>query len=180
MSTGSSPEEQEAEQRLGRAYRSSLLPVMREHPPESEARERAVLLAVYAQVCDSWRTLTDVRFKLLALLPPVAGLGLFAVVSSGSPLGDAHVAARLGAATFGLLVTIGLYIYDRRNSELYDDLISRGRRAETELGVDTGVFLGRRNPRPGSLVRHGTATTLIYATVIGAWAGALLLVAVTG
>ncbi len=162
------PEVRKAEQRLGRHYATSLLPLLRDGDRATDHPE--VLLAVYAQICDSWRALTDVRFKLLALVPPVAGLGLFAVVSSGGPLAGSPTAARIGAALFGFLVTAGLYIYDLRNSQLYDDLISRGRRAELELGLDTGIFLGRKRPRPGSLVRHGLATGLIYGTVLVAWA----------
>lgn len=131
------------------------------------------LLALYGQICDSLRMLTDVRFKLLALLPPIAGLGLFAVTSRKGIFEGARVEVRVAAAVFGLLVSAGLYIYDRRNSELYNDLISRGRRAEEDLGVDTGVFLGRLNPR-SALVRHGTATKLIYGTVLLSWLAAVL------
>ena len=35
----------------------------------------------------------------------------------------------------------GLWIYDTRNNELYDELISRGRRIEAELGIHTGAYL---------------------------------------
>jgi hypothetical protein len=76
---------------------------------------------------------------------------------------------------FGLLATIALYIYEIRNSDLYDDLISRGRRIEYELGVDTGHFRGR--PRPASwLVTHGTAIKLVYLVTIAAWGAAFIAV----
>lgn len=139
--------------------------------PGPTADERAVLLAVYDQVGASWRMLTDVRFKLMALLPPVAAVALIAVVAEAGPFVGLHQEVRLGLAAFGLLATVGLYIYDRRNNELYDDLISRGRRLEFELGVHSGVFLGR----PGSQRRgrtHGTATGIVYWVVMGAWVAA--------
>ena len=117
--------------------------------------------------------LTDVRFKLLALIPPIAGLGLFAVTSPKGILEGAGVEIRAAAAVFGFLVSAGPYIYDRRNSQLYDDLIGRGRRAEEELGVDTGVFLGRLDPK-SALVQHGVATNLIYGTVLLSWLGAVV------
>ena len=57
---------------------------------------------------------------------------------------------RLLFACLGLVVTLGLLIYELRNSQLHDDLISRGRKIEDELGVDTGVFRGRRSPKASS------------------------------
>lgn len=135
------------------------------------ADERAVLLAVYDQVGASWRMLTDVRFKLLALLPPIAAVALIAVVADAGPFEGLNTWVRVGLAAFGLLATVGLWVYDHRNDELYDELISRGRRLEFELGVHTGVFLGR----PGSQrrgVNHGTATRIVYGVVMMAWLAA--------
>ncbi len=146
-----------------------------------DSADREILLAVYKQVSDSWRVLTDVRFKLLALIPPVAALALVAVVTEQGPLAGSGVAPRVGLATFGLLVTVGLRMYDLRNDELYDDLISRGRRAEFELGVHAGVFLARPEPKKSfglTLVRHRTATSLVYGSVILAWIAAGLYAAV--
>jgi hypothetical protein len=133
--------------------------------------ERAVLLAVYDQVGASWRMLTDVRFKLMALLPPIAAVALIAVVAQAGPFEGLNKWVRVGLAAFGLLATVGLWVYDQRNDELYDDLISRGRRLEFELGVHTGVFLGR----PGSQrrgVNHGMATRIVYGVVMSAWLAA--------
>jgi hypothetical protein len=155
----------EYQERLRRHYEYSPLPLMNASPNATSE----TLLAIYAQICDTWRTLTDVRFKLLALVPPVAALALFAVITPKGLFEGAGDVVRVMAAIFGLLVSLALYIYDQRNSELYNDLVSRGRRAEMELGLDTGIFLGRKDPKPGSLIKHGTATTLIYWTVLAAW-----------
>src|SRR5262245_66090238 len=43
-------------------------------------------------------------------------------------------------AVVGFCVTYAMWSYDQRNDGLYDDLISRGRKLEEELGVDTGIF----------------------------------------
>jgi hypothetical protein len=56
-------------------------------------------------------------------------------------------------------------VYDRRNSELYNDMISRGRRLEQELGVETG---GRR-ARSNQFIKHDTAIHLIYGVSMAAW-----------
>ncbi len=74
---------------------------------------------------------------------------------------------------FGFLVTLALFIYDRRNSQLYNDLVSRARRIEEELGVDTGQFRGRKKPS-NQLINHRVATNLIYGTTLAGWLFALL------
>jgi hypothetical protein len=160
-----------------RSHTYSNLPVMR--PGELTPNHPDILLKVYEEICGNWRMLTDVRFKLLALLPTVAGIALVAIVSTGGPLKDLTAAPRVGLAVFGLLITLGLFVYETRNNELYDDLISRARRAEYELGVHTGAFLGRAGTRPGlsgRVVRHGTAMSLVYGTVTIAWIAAIVYV----
>jgi hypothetical protein len=150
--------------RQGRHYDSSRLPTLR--TDVSMPDHEALLLALYTEVCSSWRMLTDVRFKLLGFLPAVSGVALLA-----SQNGDGVITTavpRVSLALFGLVVTLGLYIYDRRNSELYDDLISRGRKIEEELGMDTGHFRGRPKPK-NTIVTHGSATTLIYGASAAAW-----------
>lgn len=114
------------------------------------------------------------RFKLLGLVPTVS-LALLALVfggdNPGKGLSPIH---RLIIAVVGLLVTIGLWIYDHRNSALHDDLISRARKIEEELMVGTGVFRGRLKPQgPFS---HSTATLLIYVASVAAWLSAIVVV----
>jgi hypothetical protein len=103
---------------------------------------------------------------LPALLPPVPGLALLATVSPGGPLTGVGTLTRVCAALFGLRVTIGLGTYDRRNSVLYRDLVKCARRAESELGIDTGAFRGRLQHR--RLISHGAALYPVYGTVPGA------------
>jgi hypothetical protein len=155
-----------AEQAFGRAYGVSRLPLFREELPPEVARE--IRLRLYSEACSSWRMLTDVRFKLLGAVPAVTGAalyGLFALNAGGTGI------TRGLACLAGLGVTLGLVIYNRRNDGLYDDLISRARRIEHELGVYTGMFLGRKTP-PTALVQHNVATWLIYGVALLAWAAA--------
>ncbi|MEM9231899.1 MAG: hypothetical protein AAGB10_20080 [Pseudomonadota bacterium] len=136
------------------------------------AADRALLLHLYDEVGTQWRDLHAMRFKLLGLLPLVS-VGLF---SFGAATVD-NLPRALGAALvagLGLLVTQGLHVYDRRNSELYDDLISRGRRIEAELGIDVGVYRGRKRPARSG-INHGVATGTIYWSVKLAWGASLLL-----
>jgi len=108
----------------------------------SEASRLAVLSLLYGEIWSSWRELVGVRFKLLGLVPAISGAALAALLDADSLAPGASAAV----ASFGLLVTAGLFAYDQRNSQLHDELISRGRRIEYELSVEVGQFRGR----PGS------------------------------
>lgn len=107
-----------------RHYGFSRLAVFKSGNPANSDQDS--LLALYAEVCGSWRMLTDVRFKLLGFAPTASIVLLVGLLSPGAPGEGLLVTSRASISIFGLLVTIGLYIYDRRNIELYDDLVSRG------------------------------------------------------
>ncbi|HEX6748861.1 MAG TPA: hypothetical protein VF092_16300 [Longimicrobium sp.] len=154
-----------------RHYASSRLPTLRR--PQPQPPEREILLSLYPEVCSGWRMLTDVRFKLLALVPAVsiiAWVQLLKETALNEPPGTwAGVALSLA----GLAVTVLLRMYDLRNDQLYDDLISRGRKIEEELGVDTALFRGR--PRGvGTRVVHSFALTGIYGVAMLGWVGMAL------
>lgn len=159
--------------RAGRAYKTSELPVLREECPPDQ--RNGLLLKLYEQTCTVWRELVGIRFKLLGLVPATS-LALLSVVLSAPSASSPGLpfSARLLIAALGALVTIGLFIYDIRNSSLHDDLISRARRIEDELGVDTGVFRGRL--KSGSLIKHGVATGIVYGSTILAWGVAIVLI----
>jgi hypothetical protein len=132
--------------------------------------QRALLTALYSEVCNSFRMLTDVRFKLLAIVPVVSVFALAALLtaSTNQTILSSRPELVLALGAFGALATVGLWIYDARNSDLYDDLVSRGRRIEIELGFEHGQFLGRLKP-PHWLIKHGNATLIIYLGSTVAW-----------
>jgi hypothetical protein len=150
-----------------------------------------VLKMLYGEVCNTWRQLTDVRFRLLALVPAVsifviASLLVTDITKQVTPAAATSAAATenitakqlnpvilLGFAIAGFLVSTALYTYEKRNTELYNDLISRGRKIETELGVDTGLFRGRLESSRKLAwflpVKHDVAINVVYGTTIIAW-----------
>jgi hypothetical protein len=135
---------------------------------------RETLTLLYGEVCSSWRELVGVRFKLLALVPTVSVFALVALLTRDR----APTAVMVGICCFGIVVTTALLLYDQRNSQLHDELISRGRRIESELGVETGLFRGR----PGSwgIVKHDIALFIVYTASLAAWLGALVWVLSVG
>lgn len=148
-----------------RHYTSTVLPTLSkkiENPKES------LLISLYNEVCSNWRMLTDVRFKLLGLVPAVSVIAWGQLISADVLKKPPGSYAGIIIAIIGLLITIAIRLYDLRNDTLYDDLISRGRKIEEELNVDTGVFLGRVDP-PNSIICHGTPVLIIYSAAIIGW-----------
>jgi hypothetical protein len=156
--------------REDRAYKTTDLPTIREGGA-APADRRDLLLKLYDQTCITWRALIDVRFKLLALVPTLSLISLATVFGMGDAAKHIFPQLRLLFAVLGLIVTTGLLIYDLRNSQLHDDLISRGRKIEDELWVDTGVFRGRKVAK--GLIKHDNATILIYGSALIAWISAI-------
>lgn len=159
------PDDKMIKERCDRHYDASPLPTMgsNHEKPRPKDDELQILLNLYDTAVSGWRTLTDVRFKLLALLPALSVLAWSQIIRDGVPeIGRSLIAVA------GLAISIGLWIYDTRNDGLYNELISRARRIELELGVDTGMFRGRPKPS-GFWIRHGVATGVIYGTVILGW-----------
>ena len=76
------------------------------------------LLADYGEVCEKFRMLTDIRFKLLAFLPIARAVA----VALGN--GTATVPS-LGLSLFGLVKTGGLVTYNTRNDRPHNRLADR-------------------------------------------------------
>lgn len=125
-----------------------------------------ILLALYGEVNANWRSLHDVRFKLLTMLPLVS-VAIFVFVDPSKLNLLSTIVGQL-VTSLGLLISIGLWIYDMRNDELYNALISRARRIEVELGAHSASFLQRPGPKR-DIICHGTATGLIYVSVTLGW-----------
>jgi hypothetical protein len=66
----------------------------------------------YDQTMQLVRSLTEVRFKLLAFVPTIAGFG---VGSFGKPRPAAEL---LAIGLLGLAATLGIFIYELRNSQI--------------------------------------------------------------
>lgn len=154
-----------------RKYKTTTLPTLSDY-----RGNRELLLKLYEQVSANWRQLTEVRFHLLAIVPTVSILLIATVLSEEGPAKGLSVFGRVAIAAFGFLVTVGLLIYDLRNSQFYNDLISRGRKIEEELGVDTAIFAGRLKPKPSwPWIQHSLATGVIYGSSLVAWIGAAVM-----
>lgn len=130
----------------------------------------------YQEIGQNIRWLGEVRFKLLTLVPSVSGLAvaLLAQVEVTS------AGAALAISLLGLVATVGVFVYDLRNSEIYNALLFRARDLERRLDLSSSGlrpgFVGQYGERPlprgeGTLlaVTHGLGLALMYGAAFGLW-----------
>jgi hypothetical protein len=129
----------------------------------------------YEQTNQLLRTLVDVRFKLLAFVPTIAA---FAVGFFGTPRPAAEL---LAVGLLGLVATLGIFVYEPRNSQLADSLVRRAKDLEQRLGLPSalspegpgGLFTERPAPTRmlmGRLVvAHIRGLALVYAAAVSGW-----------
>jgi hypothetical protein len=123
----------------------------------------------YDQTLQLVRSLTEVRFKLLAFVPTIAGFGV-------GFFGTARPAAELFAiGLIGLVATLGIFSYELRNSQIYAGAVRRAGELERTLGMPTGpggLLAGRRGPSPrllGLSVSQDRGVALVYGAALGGW-----------
>jgi len=129
----------------------------------------------YDQTTVLIRTLTDVRFKLLAFVPTITGAAVALV-------GRGHSAAELlSVGSLGLVATTGIVIYELRNTELHDYALRRAKELEQRLGIgsiaDPNRPAGLYGEEPsGELTVLGVVTAahdrglaLVYSVAIAGW-----------
>ena len=109
-----------------RHYKTANIPTLRKSSdrPQCSDKDRELLLKIDEQTCNSWRMLVDVRFKLYALVPTASLISLAIFIGATDPQKQLHPRLLLAFAVLGLVATTGLLIYELRNSQLHNDLIS--------------------------------------------------------
>jgi hypothetical protein len=149
-----------------------------EQSMEEERRQQA-LLAEYGEVCNNFRMLTDIRFKLLAFLPIASAAAVVAAVVAAMKTDVAEgirLAIGFALSLFGLVATIGFATYNARNDQLYDELVSRAAAIERSLDIPDGAFANRPGPWQRIAlfgiewkIDHRTAVSTIYGASITLW-----------
>jgi hypothetical protein len=131
----------------------------------------------YEQTLSAWKLLTEIRFKLLALVPTVAGAAVGLLTTSELGRSEEAVLSLLGFS-----VTLGIVFYDQRNSQLYNATIGRATFLEGALKLkhapedapDQGGLMRSRPADARNLfgriaMRHDRALAIIYGGVLGSW-----------
>jgi hypothetical protein len=159
-------------------YTNTRSPVKRtenaDHRPMDSDRERR-LWADYGHTLETYRQLAEIRFKLLALVPAVSGAAVALLTKAAIDSWE-----KVALACVGLLVTLGIVLYDQRNTQFYNGAIGRAQHLEAELELDAfegdehpGLFGSRDDHAERRMlllpVRHGLGLALVYSPVLGAW-----------
>jgi hypothetical protein len=128
----------------------------------------------YEHTTELLRTLTDTRFKLLAFVPTIAGASVGLLGHPGSAL------ELLAVGLLGLVATLGVLVYELRNTQIYGYATARAVALERRLGVASpfdparaGGLFTERPPRMlqlyGISVDHQRALALVYGAAVAGW-----------
>jgi len=151
--------------------------VVRRDPDAVEQRLRLD----YEQTLETYRQLADLRFRLLAFVPTLSGVAVALLTNA-----DLHGSEKVALAGVGFFVTLGIVLYDQRNTQFYNGAITRAQYLEAELNLDRfdtdehrGLFGSRKDHTRRRLfalpIGHDLGLAFIYSTVLGAWVfGAVL------
>ena len=127
----------------------------------------------YEQTTAYFHSLTQIRFKLLAIVPIVTGItaGLIARFGTGttSSVPGSMIAA---ISLLGLLVTLGVIFYDQRNSQLYNGVLAHAHSLEEKL--PKGGPYSNRPDRDKFLfgwwqIWGDRGLAVIYSAAVGTW-----------
>jgi hypothetical protein len=153
--------------------------------PLPPAEDPIALRAEYQVAVDVIKLLSDIRFRCLVFVTSIAALASALLPSTT----DSGMRPALGV--LGLLATLGITIYDLRNSQLYDAAMHRAKTLENRLGMEgssskvgNGGLFSERPPYVRAVleqgkkrklrfwfltVKHDYGLALIYGAALGAW-----------
>lgn len=129
----------------------------------------------YEQTTAYYHQLADSRFKLLTLVPIVTGAAI-GLLSNGT---QPELVLVLGI--LGFVVTLGIFFYNQRNTQIFDTMILRAKMLETRLEFESldnehqygGPFLSRPER---TLKLFGVITVwgdrglaIVYGATLGGW-----------
>jgi hypothetical protein len=128
----------------------------------------------YQQTTDLMRQITDVRFKLLALVPTLSGAAV-AILGRPSSAGEL-----LAVGLLGLIATVGVLLYELRNTQLYDYGLHRAQELERQLelpSIGGGSRRGLYSERPDRSLRlfgvlpvdRDAGLIVVYSAALAGW-----------
>jgi hypothetical protein len=123
------------------------------------------LLTSYQQLVSSYQAIDNFRAQLLARLPLATGAGIFLLYATNGAIPDETKAFLPAIGLFGMVVTLGLFVYEFYGIKKCTALIKSGKDMECMLGID-----GQFRRRPAFFFNEPFAAALIYPAVLAAWA----------
>jgi hypothetical protein len=129
-------------------------------------RQKALQLS-YERLCASYEGITDFRGKLLTLLPIATGTGAFLLLDRGRK--DSEFLGPVGL--LGVVVTLGLYMYEFRGVQRCHRMEVQAQALEKELNLDPdkGLFRGQPDRLLGNMIGPPAAGLIVYLAAVFAW-----------
>ena len=106
----------------------------------------------YEQTTQLLRTLTDIRFRLIAFVPT------FAAASVGFFARPRPAVELLAIGVLGLVATLGIFLYELRNSQIYATSARRAKDLERQLQLSGS-----------GLDAHDRGLSLVYGAALAGW-----------
>lgn len=137
-------------------------------PPDLASR----LHDQYEQICTSYHAIEDQRAKLLGFLPLASAGGIFFLLADPFTSQDKLAVIKpylVPIGVLGVLITLGLFLYDLRETQLSGALRKNGKDIEQLLGIQ---WQGQFSTRPQGkmyVINSGVGVSLIYAAIISGW-----------
>lgn len=140
------------------------------------------LKALYEQICSSYHKVDDFRAKLLGILPLASGVSIYYGILAPSEEGKKILEFSQEAGWFGMMITIGLLIYELKGIQKCVAFIHSGANIEGELLKNTneegkiignliGKFqlLSQQRSWINWLASEPFASAIVYSSVLMAW-----------
>ena len=105
-----------------------------------ESVDVATLRAEYQVAVDFIKVLTDIRFRCLAFVTATAAVANALLPGTGRP------GLRIALGSLGFFTTVGIVVYELRNSQLYEAAIHRAKVLEKRLRGDASSASPVRGP----------------------------------
>jgi hypothetical protein len=129
----------------------------------------------YEQSVAIYQQFADTRFKLLAFVPALSGAAIALLARASVQRWE-----KAGVAVLGFFLTLGVIIYDQRNTQFYNGSISRAQYLEKQLELEkfggdehAGLFGSRKDHVTryflGLPIGHGLGLAFVYSPLLGAW-----------
>jgi hypothetical protein len=120
--------------------------------------------ALYAEAGANYRSIDDLRLRLMALLPLATGTGIFLLLR---PEGAPNASIIVPAGVFGVLATLSLFFYELHGFEKCAHFIHRAQQIEESIGV-RGAFTARPHNIFG-IVSELLPAAVVYPASLAGW-----------
>ena len=107
---------------LGKAIQSKI-----SQPDSADKEKLEKRMADYQTTVDVVKLLSDIRFRCLVFVTAIIAIANALIPGTGNP------GTRIALGLVGLVATLGITVYDLRNSQLYDAAIHRAKELERQL-----------------------------------------------